>query len=98
MRSTKPPMPKLALLLALSIALAGCSKTPVVEIGHPPVADLGVEAKPVMPDEAITDDKAAARYSEALESWGERGWATVARLCRWAKETGASDLDCPPPR
>ena len=96
MRSTKPPMPKLALLLALSTALAGCSKTPVVEIARPPVADLAVEAKPVMPDEAITDDKAAARYSEALESWGERGWAQVSRLCQWARETGHKEANCAP--
>lgn len=49
-----------------------------------------------MPVEAITDDKAAARYSEALESWGEQGWAQVARLCQWAKETGHKDADCAP--
>lgn len=51
-----------------------------------------------MPVEAIADDKAAARYSENLESWGERGWSQIARLCRWAATNGATGLDCPKPQ
>ena len=44
---------------------------------NPPVADLAVEKKPVMPVEAITDDTAAAQYSSDVEGWGDRGWATA---------------------
>jgi len=49
-----------------------------------------------MPVEAITDDQASARYGAAVEAWGERGWAKVASLCRWAVANGAAlPFDCP---
>lgn len=44
--------------------------------------------------ETVTSAQAAAEYDIALESWGERGWAAVARICRWAKGLGA-DVECP---
>lgn len=50
-----------------------------------------------MPLEAITDDMAAARYSAAIETWGERGWAAVGRLCRWAADNKLPHPDCPNP-
>jgi hypothetical protein len=62
----------------------------------PPSADLVVEPKPVPPDEIVTSAAAAARYDVELESWGERGWKAVARICRWAKGHGAQ-VECPPP-
>ena len=60
----------------------------------PPSADLRVESKPVPPPDIVTDDAANARYSIAIEAWGERGWRTVARICRWAVANGAA-ATCP---
>jgi hypothetical protein len=59
----------------------------------PPSADLKAEAKPLAPPEIVTSAAAAAEHDIALESWGERGWATVARLCRWAKANGM-EIEC----
>lgn len=56
----------------------------------PPSADLRVEAKPVLDPSAITSEAALDAHDIALEAWGERGWQAVARLCRWAKASGAS--------
>ena len=92
MRSNKPRLLPLALLLAPLAACATPNSIPVAPL--PPVADLTVEPKPLMPVEAITDDTAAAAYSSSVESWGDRGWAAVGRLCRWAKANGEV-LDCP---
>jgi hypothetical protein len=47
-----------------------------------------------MPAEALDSEKAANDYDAALEAWGERGWKTVARLCRWAADMGAK-VQCP---
>lgn len=60
----------------------------------PPAADLAVEPKPVPPPEIVTSAQAAAEYDIAVEGWGERGWRTVARICRWAVENGA-EITCP---
>ena len=93
MRSNPRLPAKPALPLALSIAVAGCSNTPA-RIG-PPVADLTVQPKPAMPIEAITDDRAAADYGSAIETWGDQGWSAVARLCRWAERNKLPHPDCP---
>jgi len=55
-----------------------------------------VEPKPVPTVEILTDAAAEARYNSAVEGWGERGWSTVARICRWAKAHG-SRAPCPVP-
>lgn len=64
----------------------------------PSSADLKVEAKPVPTDAIVTDPKAADAYNADVESWGERGWLTVGRICRWAVANGATGLACPAPR
>ncbi len=64
---------------------------------YPPVADLAVMPKPAPPDAIVTSERAAAEYSATLEGWGERGWAQVARLCRWAAASGMT-VTCPAPR
>jgi hypothetical protein len=48
-----------------------------------------------MPLEAFSDDKIGAEYDIAIEAWGERGWAAVARNCRWTKVMG-NKIECPP--
>lgn len=89
-----------ALLIAASLALVSscASKAPQSAIFQPPVSDLAVEAKPVLDPSALASDAALTAHDDAIESWGERGWDAVARLCRWAVETGADGLECPPPR
>ncbi|WP_449253504.1 hypothetical protein [Brevundimonas naejangsanensis] len=63
---------------------------------NPPSADLAVEAKPVMPAEAVRSEAAGIAHDIAIEGWGERGWATVGRLCRWMADSGLKGLNCPP--
>ena len=95
MRLTTPRLAALALPLALLAACATPNSVPIAP--SPPAADLTVEAKPLMPVEAITDDTAAARYNSQIEAWGERGWSAVARLCRWAAGNGLAHPACPTP-
>lgn len=56
---------------------------------------MTVERKPVLPDAAIADDAAAAQYSSDVEAWGDRGWAAVARICRWAAANNMAHPACP---
>jgi len=49
-------------------------------------------------DAIVTDPKAADAYNADVESWGERGWLTVGRICRWAQANGATAVDCPKPK
>lgn len=96
MRSKVFPTLRLVPLGALWLVSA-CASNPVPMQLHPPVADLTVEAKPVLAPEAINSDAALIAHDIALEMWGERGWAQVARLCRWAVEMGAEGVTCPRP-
>jgi len=64
---------------------------------YPPSADLAVEAKPIMPPEAVRSEAAGIAHDIAIEGWGERGWDAVGRLCRWAADNGMKGLSCPPP-
>jgi len=57
---------------------------------------MRVEAKPVPTAAIVTDPLAQASYDAAVESWGERGWSAVARICRWAAANGAT-VSCPKP-
>lgn len=61
----------------------------------PAAQDLAVEAKPQLSVEALTSEKALNDHDAEIESWGERGWLQVGRLCRWAQDMGAKGLDCP---
>lgn len=93
-RSRLPRLLALALLLA---PLAACGGEPhiLAQLPLPPVADLTVEPKPPFPDAAITDDAVSAQYGSDVEAWGERGWASVARLCRWAAANKMVHPTCP---
>ncbi len=89
-----------ALLIGASLALVSscASKAPPAAISLPPASDLAVEAKPRLDPAALGSDAALTAHDDAIESWGERGWSAVARLCRWSVTMGAKDLECPPPR
>lgn len=86
------------LILSLcALAVSACETPGRTFQAFPPAADLVVEAKPVPHLEVVTSAQAAAAHNIALESWGERGWRAVARICRWAEANGAEALDCSPP-
>jgi hypothetical protein len=64
---------------------------------YPPAADLVVEAKPRLDPAAVDSEAALIAHDIALETWGERGWQAVARICRWAKANGmAVECNSPP--
>ncbi|WP_374534413.1 hypothetical protein [Phenylobacterium sp.] len=97
MRSSPRLMRSLALAGCAALACSCASREPQLT-AYPPSADLKVEAKPVLAPEALTSDNALAEYDAAVEAWGERGWAAVARICRWAVTNGAQlPFKCPPP-
>lgn len=87
-------------LAALLVPVSSCaSKGPGLS-AYPPSADLRVEPKPELSVEAVASgsDAALALHDDAVEAWGERGWAAVARICRWAQAGGAAlPFKCPPP-
>lgn len=84
------------LLLAASLSLAsGCASRERVTPIFPPPADLRVEPKPVLAPEALTSEAALDAHDIALETWGERGWAAVGRICRWAVRNGLEKTECP---
>ena len=93
MRSIKPLTASLAMLAFASIA-SGCGGPGRIQAALPPVQDLAVEAKPVPGEDVLTSSVAEAEFNSKLESWGERGWSAVGRICRWAKAHGG-DVDCP---
>lgn len=96
MRSRRCLMPSLALAVSLSLVSA-CASNPRPSRIYPPSADLAVEAKPLLDPAALSSEAALDAHDIALETWGERGWAAVGRLCRWHQEMGMKGLSCPPP-
>ena len=50
--------------------------------------------KPVPSPDIVTSAQAAAEYDIKVESWGERGWRQVARLCRFFEGHGM-EVGCP---
>ncbi|MCR5875188.1 hypothetical protein LRS10_13905 [Phenylobacterium sp. J426] len=53
--------------------------------------------EPLVPDEALTSEKAANDYSAAVLTWGRGLEAQVDRICRWAVSVGMRDITCPAP-
>lgn len=97
MRSNLHLIRNLALAALLVLACSCASREPRLS-AYPPSADLKVEAKPVLNIDALASDNALAEHDDAVEAWGERGWAAVARICRWAAANGAPlSFKCPPP-
>lgn len=93
MRSLRCLTPALLIAAALSLA-SGCANRGTL---YPPAADLAVEAKPRLDPAALDSEAALDAHDIALETWGERGWAAVARLCRYFNGRGMKGLSCPPP-
>lgn len=82
------------MIASLGAAVASC-ETPAGTF--PRAEDLTVQPKPVPSDDVLTSRIAGERYDNAVEAWGEDGWAQVGRLCRFFDEMGMEGLDCPPP-
>ena len=82
------------MIASLGAAVASCATQGGI---YPPAADLAVQPRPVPPDEVLTSRIAGEQYDNAVEAWGEAGWARVARLCRFFDEVGMKGLRCPPP-
>jgi hypothetical protein len=61
---------------------------------YPPASLLGVDPKPVPSPDIVTSAAANARYSIALETWGETLRSKLAGVCVWAKERGMPDAPC----
>lgn len=88
MRSNLRPTRSLALAAYAVLACSCASREPRLN-AYPPSADLQVEPKPTLAPETLASDGALAEHDAAVEAWGERGWAAVARICRWAETNGA---------
>lgn len=88
MRSNPRPIRSLALAACAALACSCASREPRLT-AYPPSADLRVEPKPLLAPGALASDNALAEHDAAVEAWGERGWAAVARICRWAQANGA---------
>lgn len=84
----------LPMLCASALVVSACGPKERIRPLYPPAADLKVEPKPIAGPEIVTSAQAAARYDVAIESWGERGWQAVARICRWASRNGM-EVACP---
>lgn len=84
------------ILFAFGLVASGCNDQVQISPEFPPAADLKVEPKPVPGVDIVTSAAASAEYDVAVESWGQRGWNAVGRICRWAKDLGAPGIDCPP--
>ncbi len=82
------------MLLLSPLAVSGCATPAPTFQTYPPVVDLAVEAKPVPTIDILTSAVAAANHNIAVETWGERGWRTVGRVCLWAKERGMPTAPC----
>lgn len=90
----KPCLTACLMIASCAVVVASCATSGVT---YPPAEDLRVEPKPVPPDEVLTSRIAGEKHDNAVEAWGEAGWATVGRLCRHFDRMGMPGLDCPAP-
>ncbi len=78
---------RLAIVSTLALA-SSCADKPGLAIQYPPAADVRIEAEPVAPPAIATSEAAYEDYNEAVAAWGKRGWAQLARICRYYKAVG----------
>ena len=91
------------LIAAFAVAASSCASREHVTPIFPSSADLRVEPKPQLSPADLDSDAALTAHDDAVEAWGDRGWAAVGRICRWAVSSGADlPFRCPaaaaPPR
>ena len=90
----KPFLMACLMIASCGVAVASCG---TLGASRPPVEDLRVQPKPVPSDDVLTSRVAGEMHDNAVEAWGEAGWAQVSRLCRFYREMGMKGLDCPAP-
>lgn len=79
------------MIVSCGAAVASCG---TLGASLPPVEDLRVQPKPIPSDEVLTSRIAGELHDNAVEAWGEAGWAQVGRLCRFFQTMGVKGLDC----
>lgn len=82
------------MIVSCGAAVASC-ETPGA--AFPRAEDLRVQPKPIPSEDVLTSRIAGELHDNAVEAWGEAGWAQVGRLCRFFDEMGMKGLDCPAP-
>lgn len=90
----KPFLTACLMIVSCGAAVASCG---TLGASRPPAEDLMVLPKPEPSDEVLTSRVAGELHDNAVEAWGEAGWAQVGRLCRFFDEMGMKGLDCPAP-
>ena len=90
----KPFLMACLMIVSCGAAVASCG---TLGAARPPAEDLMVLPKPEPSDEVLTSRIAGEMHDNAVEAWGEAGWAQVGRLCRFFDEMGMKGLDCPVP-
>jgi hypothetical protein len=81
-------------MLVLASSCGSNPKPVPLAYQHPPAADLKVEQLPQAGPEIATSEPAYEAYNQDVMDWGKRGWAAVARLCRFSRSMGMS-IECP---
>ena len=82
-------------MLTALLLVQGCEHP--VSTPLPPAQDVeaATEPKPPVPADIVTDAQANARYSSALEAWGERISAASVRVCEWLNSASdEADYKC----
>lgn len=86
-----------ALLTIASCAAVAASCAKPGPLVFPPAEDLRVEPKPRPGLDVLTSREAGERHDNAIEAWGERASAAVARQCRYWRDLGMRlPFECPP--
>lgn len=92
----KPSLIALLTIVSCGVGVASCETPGNI---RPPVEDLRVRPKPVPSDDVLTSREAGEKFDNAVEAWGEAGWATVARSCRFWRDQGMPlPFECPAPQ
>jgi hypothetical protein len=78
----------------LIIAVSACNKPPAPAVSRPPIADLNCPAEPDVVA-SLAEDPSGLLFDVAVRAAGQACRDALARVCRWHKERGATDVTCP---
>ena len=81
------------MIASFAVGVASCETPGAI---FPPAEDLRIKGKPVPPDDVLTSRVAGEKHDNAVEAWGEEGWAAVGRACRFWRDQGMPlPFECP---